>query len=89
MAVVAGARDARREQSLRRLLGRCRLLRFDAAADFDAAAHIYRACRSAGVTPRGMIDCMIASVAYRYSAALLAADADLERVAEIMGIPLA
>ena len=88
MEVVAGARDARREAALRRLLGSFRLLRFDAAADFDAAAAIHAACRRVGVTPRGMIDCMIASVAHRNTATLLACDADLERVAHVMGVPL-
>lgn len=88
MEIVAGARDASRETALRRLLGRCRLLRFDAAADVDAAADIYRACRRAGVTPRGMTDCMIASVASRHAASLLVADSDLKRVADVIGIPL-
>jgi hypothetical protein len=37
---------------LRRLLLRFELLSFDAAADFDGAARIYRRCRAAGVTPR-------------------------------------
>ena len=88
MEVTAGARSAAREQDLRRLLGRCSLLRFDAAIDFDAATRIYRTCRRSGVTPRGMIDCMIASVAHRYNATLLASDADLQRVAQVIGIPL-
>jgi predicted nucleic acid-binding protein len=86
MEVVAGARIAERETDLRRLLLRCALLRFDAAVDFDAAAMIYRRCRTAGITPRGMVDCMIASVAHRHGATLLAADADLSRVAGIVGI---
>lgn len=86
MEVVAGARSDDRETDLRRLLLRFRLLRFDAVVDFDAAARIYRACRRAGVTPRGMVDCMIASVAHRHGASLLALDADLSRVAEIVGI---
>jgi predicted nucleic acid-binding protein len=73
---------------LRRLLTRFPLLRFDAIADFDAAARIYRQCRSAGITPRGMVDCMIASVAHRHQATLLAADNDLSRVARIVGINL-
>ena len=64
------------------------LLRFDAAVDFDAAARIYRACRRRGVTPRGMIDCMITSVAHRNNATLLAADTDLIRVSQIIGIEL-
>ena len=88
MEVTAGARTAAREQDLRRLLGRCSLLRFDAAIDFDAASSIYRTCRRSGVTPRGMIDCMIASVAHRFNASLLASDADLHRVAQVIGIPL-
>lgn len=88
MEVTAGARSAAREQDLRRLLGRCSLLRFDAAVDFDAASRIYRTCRRSGVTPRGMIDCMIASVAHRYNATLLAADTDLRRVAQVIGVPL-
>jgi predicted nucleic acid-binding protein len=68
MEVVAGARTEEREADLRRLLLRFALLRFDAVTDFDAAARIYRRCRRAGVTPRGMVDCMIASVAHRYEA---------------------
>ncbi len=92
MEVTAGARNAAREQDLRRLLGRCSLLQFDAAIDFDAASRIYRTCRRSGVTPRGMIDCMIdcmiASVAHRHNASLLASDTDLHRVARVVGIPL-
>jgi predicted nucleic acid-binding protein len=88
MEVVAGARTDDRETELRRLLLRFHLLTFDVAADFDAAASIYRRCRRAGVTPRGMIDCMIASVAQRHHATLLAADVDLSRVADIVGIDL-
>ena len=63
MEVAAGARTDAREVDLRRLLASFDLLPFDAAADFDAAARIYRRCRRGGVTPRGMVDCMIASVA--------------------------
>jgi predicted nucleic acid-binding protein len=88
MEVVAGARDDRREQELRRLLRRFKLLRFDAAVDFDGAARIYRRCRTAGVTPRGMLDCMIATVAQRHQASLLAHDADLARVANVISIEL-
>ena len=88
MEVLAGARDDRREQSLRRLLLRFQLLRFDPAVDFDGAARIYRRCRAAGVTPRGMIDCMIASVAHRAEAALLTHDADLARMANVIAFQL-
>ena len=86
--VLAGARDDRRERDLRRLLGRFELLRFEAAVDFDGAVRIYRRCRGAGITPRGLIDCMIAAVALRHDAALLAHDLDLVRIADVMPLAL-
>lgn len=85
MEVLAGARSAARERDLRRLLLRFDLLRLDAAADFDAAARIYRRCRQVGVTPRGLIDCMIAFVANRNDASLLAHDVDMDRLARVIG----
>jgi predicted nucleic acid-binding protein len=88
MEVLAGARSDEKGADLRRLLLRFDLLRFDPASDFDAAAQIYRTCRRAGVTPRGMVDCMIASVAKRYAASLLAYDADLSRIAQIVSIEM-
>jgi predicted nucleic acid-binding protein len=88
MEVLAGARDDRREADLRRLLLRFELLGFDTVADFDGAVRIYRNCRLAGVTPRGMVDCLIASVAWRRGATLLAHDADMDRVARVIGIEL-
>lgn len=88
MEVLAGARTDEREAALRHLLHSVRLLPFEAVADFDAAATIYRRCRRSGVTPRGMVDCLIDAVAWRRGAALLAQDADLVRVAAVVGIDL-
>ena len=56
--------------------------------DFEAAARIYRRCRRVGVTPRGLVDCLVAAVAWRRGASLLCRDVDLERVAGVMGIDL-
>jgi predicted nucleic acid-binding protein len=88
MEILAGARDDRREADLRRLLGRFQLLSFDAVTDFDGSVRIYRRCRVAGVTPRGMLDCMIAAVAWRANAILLSHDADMHRVAHVIEIEL-
>ena len=88
MEVLAGARSDQRELDLRHLLLRFRLLRFEAVADFDAAARIYGRCRAVGFTPRGMVDCMIAAVAWRNGASLLAQDVDLQRLGQIVGIEL-
>lgn len=86
--VAAGARTDDREAALRRLLARFRLLPFDSVADFDGAVTIYRRCRQVGITPRGLVDCMIAAVALRHGATVLAHDADLARIVEVMPLQL-
>jgi predicted nucleic acid-binding protein len=88
MEVLAGARDDRREAQLRRLLERFELLSYDVVSDFDGAVRIYRRCRAAGFTPRGLLDCMIAAVAWRRGATLLSHDADMAHVAHVIGIQL-
>jgi len=88
MEVLAGARTDAREADLRRLLLRFHLYQFEVAADFEGAARIYRRCRQVGVTPRGLVDCMIAAVARRHEATLLACDIDLDRVARVIGVKL-
>jgi len=88
MEVLAGARSDARENDLRRLLRRFELVAVDPTADFEAAARIYRRCRRTGVTPRGLIDCLIATVAWRRGATLLAQDVDLRRVADVIGIAM-
>jgi predicted nucleic acid-binding protein len=88
MELLAGARHDADESRLRRLLGRARLLAFDPVRDFDGATRIYRLCRRRGVTPRDMIDCMIASVALRHRAAVLAQDIDFARIATVVPLEL-
>jgi predicted nucleic acid-binding protein len=86
MEVVAAARDERWADQLRRLLARFELLPVDPVADFEGATRIHRHCTAAGIAPRGMLDCMVAAVAWRRGATLLAHDADLDRVARLAGV---
>lgn len=88
MEVLAGARSDAREADLRRLLLGFGFVPFDAVTDFEAAARIYRRCRRAGVTPRGMVDCMIVAVAHRRGAALLSWDVDVDRVARVVDVEM-
>ena len=88
MEVCAGARSQLRESELRRLLTRFQLARFDPAADFNGAVTLYRRCRSVGITPRGLLDCMIAAVALRHDAQVLAWDRDFARMAEAVDVRL-
>jgi len=88
MEVLVGARTDQRESHLRRTLGRHRLLPLDPTTDFDAAVRIYRRCRAAAIMPRGILDCVIAAVAWRSGATLLAHDIGIARVAAVVGLDL-
>jgi predicted nucleic acid-binding protein len=86
MELLAGARNDASRQRIERLMHRFALLRFDPVTDFHAAADLYRICLGRGVTPPGLIDCMIASVALRTGSRLLAADGDFERMGSALGL---
>jgi predicted nucleic acid-binding protein len=86
MELLAAARNDVEKQRISRLVKRFALLRFDPVADFDAAAGLYHVCRRHGVTPRGLLDCMIAAVALRTGSRLLAADGDFERMGHALGL---
>lgn len=88
MEFIGGARSSTHERAAHRLFARFHHLAFDSPVDFHLATRIYRSCRRRGVTPRGFVDCMVAAVAYRYGASVLAHDADLARVCEVVGIEL-
>lgn len=85
---MAGARDELRHQDLRRLLTSFAWVYADPVADFEGAARIYRSCRAAGVTPRGLIDCMIANIAIRSGSTLLTADRNFQQIADVVPLQL-
>jgi hypothetical protein len=80
MEILAGARNQEHLEQLRRLLARATLLPTE-SIDFDAAAAIYRSCRSQGKTVRKLIDCLIAAVAMRANVPLLHMDQDFTAIA--------
>jgi predicted nucleic acid-binding protein len=88
MELLNGEHTAARVEAQRSFLRSFTWLPFVTATDFEAATTIFRTCRAQGGTPRGTVDCMIAAVALRHEATLLTADADLARIAQVMGIPL-
>lgn len=88
MEVLVGSKTARHLREQRALLLRAPLLPFDAHPGFDQAVSIYRRCRAVGITPRGLIDCMIASVALRHTASLLAFDRDIAAIARVIGVEM-
>jgi predicted nucleic acid-binding protein len=42
--------------------------------------------RSVGITPRGLIDCLIVAIALRTGATVLTADRDVRRLAELVDV---
>jgi predicted nucleic acid-binding protein len=80
MEVLAGARDDRHLNDLRRLVARASIVPVK-ATDYEEAAALFRVCRRAGETVRKLIDCLIAAVAIRADIPLLHADADYEVLA--------
>ena len=89
MEVLAGATSEARRAELDRLLRSFRWLPCDPVADFAGAAKLFRACRASGITPRSLIDCMIANIALRTGSQLLAADRDFQEMTRVVPLRLA
>lgn len=89
MEILAGARDDADRDRLRRLVFGLEFLAVEGPGDYEQAAELYRLCRRGGETPRKLSDCLIAAVAIRAGAELLAADADFEAIARHTPLRLA
>jgi predicted nucleic acid-binding protein len=82
MELLAGETAPEGVTRLRRLLGRFELLPVEGLADYEAAAELYRRCRTGGETIRNLTDCLIAAVAVRHGAILLHCDHDFDVIAK-------
>jgi len=81
MELLAGTRSRVESSKLRvRLIGLPRLT-LRGLVDFEAAAELYRACRTRGETVRKLMDCLIAAVAVREHASVLHNDRDFDVLA--------
>ncbi len=89
MEILAGARDDRHRDRLRRMLYGHRFLAVEGLADYESAAEVFRACRRGGRTPRKLTDCLIAAVAIRNDAEVLCDDADFLAIASCAPLRLA
>jgi predicted nucleic acid-binding protein len=81
MELLAGARSDPEEVAIQRFVNGFPFLRTDGLSDYQAAAKLYRTCRSHGATIRRMNDCLIAAVAIRNDVPVLHADADFDVLA--------
>lgn len=56
--------------------------------DYCTAAHLYRTCRSKGITIRSVIDCLIAQICLKHNYPLLAKDRDFVQIARYFPLQL-
>jgi len=88
MELLAGAGSDEQVFTVSRLLARGVALPTLSPADHEYAASLYRAARRSGTTVRSMIDCMVASVAVRLDAPVLARDRDYEVLRQVCPLRL-
>lgn len=88
LEVLAGARDEKQAQELRRLLARCEFLPMEEPSDHEVAAALYRACRRQGTAVRRLPDCLIATVAIRTGSQMLHQDSDFDVIARHAPLPV-
>jgi predicted nucleic acid-binding protein len=81
MELLSARRPIRQLASVRRRLLSLTMLRVGGLETYERAAAIQRACRAQGETIRSSIDCLIATVAIREGATVLAADRDFDVIA--------
>ena len=80
MEVLAGARDERHLNDLRRLLAMATHIA-TLPTDYDDAAALFRTCRQRGGTVRKLIDCLITAIAIRVDVPILHNDRDFQELA--------
>lgn len=88
LEVLAGATTDAQVAALAGLLARATALPASSPGDHEQAAALYRAARRSGQTVRSLIDCLVAAVAMRLEAPVLAQDRDFEVLASVSDLRL-
>lgn len=88
MELLVGSEREQRADELSRFLARFTPLPSSSPADHELAAALYRRVRRNGATVRSILDCLIAAMAMRVEAPLLARDADFRALAAVSDLQL-
>jgi predicted nucleic acid-binding protein len=88
MELLAGARDEQDDVQLRRMLAALEHVAVD-PLDWEVAARLHRACHRLGEPVRALTDCLVAAVAIRVQAPVLAHDRDFVVLARLTDLELA
>lgn len=81
LELLAGPRNDAGVRGIHRFVNQFEVVTIAPLVDSMLAAELYRACRRKGESVRTMIDCLIAAMALRLGAAVLAKDHDFEVLA--------
>jgi predicted nucleic acid-binding protein len=81
--VLQGSRDQREYDKLHTYLSSQKIY-YPSKKSYPLAAHIFFQCRKAGVTIRGTIDTLIATIAIENELILLCNDRDFEHMASVI-----
>lgn len=84
--LLVGARSNEELRALQRMLEHFEVMLMAPRDDFDRAVSLHLQCRTAGVTPRGLIDCTVAAMTLRAGLPLLHHDRDFTAMAALVGI---
>lgn len=87
LELLAGAAEPAVD-GLRRLLARFEPLPTASPADHDLAASLYCRARARGETVRSLVDCLVAAMALRSGAPVLAQDRDYQVLAAVSDLQL-
>jgi hypothetical protein len=88
MELLAGARDEHDDFQLRRMLAALEHVSVD-PLDWEVAARLHRTCHRQGESVRSLSDCLVAAVAIRIQAPVLAHDRDFVVLARVTDLELA
>jgi predicted nucleic acid-binding protein len=87
--LLTGARSRMETAVLRRLVEAMDLVLIAPRDDFESATDLYLRGRAAGVTIRGLMDCMVVATAARLEVPVLHHDRDIARLAPLAGVAIA
>ncbi|HVQ96929.1 MAG TPA: PIN domain nuclease [Mycobacteriales bacterium] len=88
MELLAGARNETDDVQLRRMLAAMEHVPVG-PLDWETAARLHRSCQRQGEAVRSLTNCLVAAVAIRIGAAVLAADRDFILLARLTDLELA
>jgi predicted nucleic acid-binding protein len=88
MELLAGSRNETEDLQLRRMLAAMEHVPVD-PVDWETAARLYRTCARKGEDVRALSDCLVAAVAIRVGAKVLAHDRDFVLLARHTDLELA